>query len=591
MRKWILSAVFSLAVSGVFAFPTHVSTGTFDIATSGIASWNAFSWKWSNRDVQQFSLTFTNSATGEDVFTGITNIQFRMSYPEAGPYFLTLADTTVAVTSNSVTCVLPSVLATTNIPFPRRYYAEFIAYATNQSTRTLAKGMVETSWSVFYNTNNASWTPIYVSWPTTSIVTVESDPIAGPRITTASNYFESVTVKTNDARLTDARTPTAHNQAWPTITATPTTVAGYGITDAATGTPVYAESDPNWGAVSNDVTGKAGHGETAYGWGNHATNDYSTGTPVYAESDPNWGAVSNDITGKAGHGETAYGWGNWFTNFGTGAGQIYDGANGAAVSGQVQGIQNSTDSWNQAASDAAGATTDVAALETAFGGHTNNESADILHLTAAEKNNATNVGVYGTHTSTGLINTVTFISSFTSAANVVVSLADTNIDRLIQPEVIATTSSNFSYQIRTIAGLTNTPYVIAWQANGGGGDSASLTEMSSLVNVLSNDVFAMESPYQPWVVVTPVNGTATVSYAHGSLVAVTMTNNTTFTFDNTDYGTTGVSRVTAVIKAGTNIATFSPTTITNAVVPTLSTSTWSDIYFRRTGNDLWKGRQ
>ena len=98
--------------------------------------------------------------------------------------------------------------------------------------------------------------------------------------------------------------------------------------DYATGTPIYVESDPNWGAVSNvvtpnaaswpavsnDITGKAGHGDTAYGWGNHATNDYATGTPLYVESDPNWGAVSNDITSKAGHGDTAYGWGNWSTN-------------------------------------------------------------------------------------------------------------------------------------------------------------------------------------------------------------------------------------------------------------------------------------
>jgi hypothetical protein len=36
----------------------------------------------------------------------------------------------------------------------------------------------------------------------------------------------------NDARLSDARTPTAHNQAFSTITSTPTTRDGYGITDA-----------------------------------------------------------------------------------------------------------------------------------------------------------------------------------------------------------------------------------------------------------------------------------------------------------------------------------------------------------------------
>jgi hypothetical protein len=38
-------------------------------------------------------------------------------------------------------------------------------------------------------------------------------------------------VGSSDARLSDARTPTAHNQAWSTITGTPTTLSGYGITD------------------------------------------------------------------------------------------------------------------------------------------------------------------------------------------------------------------------------------------------------------------------------------------------------------------------------------------------------------------------
>lgn len=36
----------------------------------------------------------------------------------------------------------------------------------------------------------------------------------------------------NDSRLSDARTPLAHSQAWSTITSTPTTLSGYGITDA-----------------------------------------------------------------------------------------------------------------------------------------------------------------------------------------------------------------------------------------------------------------------------------------------------------------------------------------------------------------------
>jgi hypothetical protein len=84
-------------------------------------------------------------------------------------------------------------------------------------------------------TDGATGTPVYA----------ESDPIWAGK----SNSV----VYTNNPALTNARAPLAHNQGWATITGTPTTVAGYGITDGATGTPVYAESDPVWKAASNTV--------------------------------------------------------------------------------------------------------------------------------------------------------------------------------------------------------------------------------------------------------------------------------------------------------------------------------------------------
>jgi len=72
----------------------------------------------------------------------------------------------------------------------------------------------------------------------------------------------------------------------------------YGITDAytkvesdgkySTGTPVYVESDPVWGAVSGAVAYVGSDG----GWTNLSEYnddiDYATGTPVYVESDPVW---------------------------------------------------------------------------------------------------------------------------------------------------------------------------------------------------------------------------------------------------------------------------------------------------------------
>lgn len=72
-------------------------------------------------------------------------------------------------------------------------------------------------------------------------------------------------VKGNDSRLTNARTPTAHNQAWSTITSTPTTLSGYGITDAeptiTAGTiGQYYRGDKSWQTLPTSATpsGSAG---------------------------------------------------------------------------------------------------------------------------------------------------------------------------------------------------------------------------------------------------------------------------------------------------------------------------------------------
>jgi hypothetical protein len=60
----------------------------------------------------------------------------------------------------------------------------------------------------------------------------------------------------------------------------------------ATGTPVYAESDPLFGAsVAAGITSAdTSRWETAFGWGDHGVAGYLTG---FAESDPVWAAASN----------------------------------------------------------------------------------------------------------------------------------------------------------------------------------------------------------------------------------------------------------------------------------------------------------
>jgi hypothetical protein len=58
--------------------------------------------------------------------------------------------------------------------------------------------------------------------------------------TTLVGYGITDAVGSSDARLSDARTPTAHSQAWSTITATPNTLSGYGIIDGFTEAQVRA---------------------------------------------------------------------------------------------------------------------------------------------------------------------------------------------------------------------------------------------------------------------------------------------------------------------------------------------------------------
>ena len=62
------------------------------------------------------------------------------------------------------------------------------------------------------------------------LITTTSGVITVGAFGTSANTF----CVGNDSRLSDARTPTAHDQAWSTITSTPTTLSGYGITDALT---------------------------------------------------------------------------------------------------------------------------------------------------------------------------------------------------------------------------------------------------------------------------------------------------------------------------------------------------------------------
>ena len=104
---------------------------------------------------------------------------------------------------------------------------------------------------------------------------------------------------------------------------------------------------------------------------------------------------------------------------------------------------------------------------------------------------------------------------------------------------------------------------------------------------------ALEVSYQPFSSTnTPdAGGTCTIVYASGSLVKIDANTNITLTFDNTAFPTEGVSRVGVEIYSPTNSVAFATATITNATAPTISTSSWTSLFFRRVTTNLWYGRQ
>jgi hypothetical protein len=82
---------------------------------------------------------------------------------------------------------------------------------------------------------------------------------------------------------------TAHTQAWSTITSTPTTISGYGITNAYTDAQIQ-----NFFNGANSISGyNKSNWDTAYSWGNHASASYATTSYVTTQ-------INNLINGAPG---------------------------------------------------------------------------------------------------------------------------------------------------------------------------------------------------------------------------------------------------------------------------------------------------
>jgi hypothetical protein len=198
-------------------------------------------------------------------------------------------------------------ISRTNIPPPGNYYGELLAYGSSETNvyRSIAQGTIAVTWSLYLNetnyfsksTTNASVGQVYLhpNWITPLWITNEALFISWLSTNTYvhsnsanwdgtwKGYTTNFFVFTNDSRLTDARTPLAHNQDWSTITGEPNTVSGYGITDTYT----KVESDNKYaltgsvGDISADVNilkGKTSVWDTAKTDSSYATNFLNTNT-------------------------------------------------------------------------------------------------------------------------------------------------------------------------------------------------------------------------------------------------------------------------------------------------------------------------
>ena len=100
-------------------------------------------------------------------------------------------------------------------------------------------------------------------------------------------------------------------------------------------------------------------------------------------------------------------------------------------------------------------------------------------------------------------------------------------------------------------------------------------------------------PYTAWTgTVTPANGTATVTIAHGNMPVLVVPNSgtTRVTIATGTYAaTSGVSRMSLSIWAGTNTIELVTNEVDYATAPDIPTNGWGTILFRRVSNGKWKG--
>ena len=113
----------------------------------------------------------------------------------------------------------------------------------------------------------------------------------------SAGYLTSATAATTYVSLSGSYANPAWitSLGWGKITSTPTTISGYGITNAYTDAQIQ-----NFFNGANTITGyNKSNWDTAYGWGNHAVAGYLTSLPSHNQA---WSTITSTPTTLAGYG-------------------------------------------------------------------------------------------------------------------------------------------------------------------------------------------------------------------------------------------------------------------------------------------------
>jgi hypothetical protein len=275
MKRLLSTVIIGLmAFTSAFGIITQ-KTNTVNLVLANVCdgSFTDFRTQISGYDDQVFKFNYDTSLTG-------VSCTFRITKPKDGTIYLDVAAASITVSGTSVTFSI----AQSNIPPAGSYYGELLSYDENPVYRSIAQGTLPVTWSLYNNelsffnraTTNAAVGQVYMhpNWIFPPWLTTNDVP--GSIYVTLTTYNANNVLQANtnagfqllhNAQVTTNLSVAARLTAEEALSAAQvTTNAAFSVLHAAQ-TATNAAFEP-----------RIQEGETAYGWGDHASAGYLSAT-------------------------------------------------------------------------------------------------------------------------------------------------------------------------------------------------------------------------------------------------------------------------------------------------------------------------